>query len=89
MSQVQKLCCPACGSPRKLIRFGITEEGFDAAQFPAYNLALRIDTMGGRGNLEVELQPMPLPTARALRESLNEALARLNAEIDEAEAASG
>jgi hypothetical protein len=87
MARVVKLYCAGCGSPRSLSRFGINEDfEFDAAQRPAYELRLRIDEIGGRGRLVVDREPMPLPAARALRASMAEALAQLDAEIEGAEA---
>lgn len=68
-----------------LRRFGINDDGeFDPETFHHHDLVLRIDTIGGRGRLEVEHQPLPLPLAHALRAALVEALARLDAEITSA-----
>ena len=87
MARVVKLYCAGCGSPRSLARFGINEEfEFNADRRPAYELQLRVDEIGGRGRLVVDREPMPLAAARALRDSMAEALAQLDAEIKGAEA---
>lgn len=86
MAVVERLRCPLCGLTGTLARFGINDEGvFDPELLRQHDLVLRIDTIGGRGRLDVEHQPLPLPLAQALRAALAEALARLDAEITSAE----
>jgi hypothetical protein len=86
VAQVERLRCPACGLVRSAKHFGINDDGeFDPELAVHHDLVLRIDTIGGRGRLAVEYQPLPLPLARALRDAIAAALARLDAEITAAE----
>jgi hypothetical protein len=86
VARVERLRCPACGLVRSPKHFGINEEGeFDPELLVHHDLVLRVDTIGGRGRLTVEHEPLPLPLARALRDAIAATLERLNAEIRAAE----
>lgn len=74
-----------CGHAVKPERIGLVETGaYDHALAPAHILQLRLDHLGGRGMLRVEMVPLPLPFAYGMRDALKAALARVNAEIAEA-----
>lgn len=79
---VTKLRCVLCGLDRRPAQLGLAEDGsYDAATALPNEMTLRIDTIGGRGRLSVDRQPVPLPTAYGLRSALQAALARVEADI--------
>jgi hypothetical protein len=65
--------------------FGLALDGsYDAANAHPNEMTLRIDHFLGRGHIEVERHPVPLPTAYGLRDALRAALVRVERDIVEA-----
>lgn len=77
--------CPACGRAQRPSRFGLDDAGrFDAETAPANESGLRIDHIGGRAQLRVERQALPVHFALGLREMLKARLAQLDQELADA-----
>lgn len=86
VGQTERIRCPCCGMFSAPARFGIDDDStFDADRLPQHDLTLLLNTFSGRGRITSDRQPLPLSVARALRESMVEALARLDAEIKSVE----
>lgn len=81
-----RIRCPTCGFDNKPHRLGLDSEGdYRPGDAEPHQLSLRVDTIGGRGRLQVERQPLPLRSAYGVRDALRAALERVEAEIAEAE----
>lgn len=79
------LRCTLCGIDRKPSAFGLDDEGaYDPDNAHENEMSLRIDTIGGRGCLTVERQPVPLATAYGILDALKAAVARVEADIVDA-----
>ena len=87
MSFVETLRCPGCGGSRHCKHFGINEDGeFDPELVPAHEIERIVRAMEGRGRIRVvERGAVSLTQAKAMRASMMAAVARLDAEIAEAE----
>jgi hypothetical protein len=79
------LHCVLCGYDHALQRFGLTADGaFDPVNAPQHELTMRIDTYGGPRHLAVARQPVSLAVAYGMRDALQAALARVEADIAQA-----
>lgn len=85
MAQIHYKCI-ACGSMRDPGAFGIDANGYDpAAQLPVAQVAIRY--LQGYRKISWERHPLSVDDAKALRARYAAAVAQLDAEIAEAEAA--
>lgn len=77
--------CGACGTTKATACFGITSDGYNAAApLPESKVAVRIHAHGAR-HVQWEHHPLNLEDARALQARYKAVLAKLEAEIAEAE----
>lgn len=76
------LRCVLCGHDRPAKAFGLAESGaYDAANAFPNEMTVRLTHLRGRGCIQVERHPVPLPTAYGLRDALRAALGRVEADI--------
>lgn len=86
MGQYVRLRCTLCGHDRPQAAFGLDTKGaYDPDSGFDTEMSLRIDTIGGRGRLTVERQPVPLAIAYGILDALKAAVARVEADILEAD----
>lgn len=76
--------CPVCGLSRHPKFLGIGEEGFDSETYPAHVLGAVVFTYGGHRRISAHKRGLTLEDALALRGAMTTALARLDAELEEA-----
>ena len=73
-----------CGFDVAASRLGLDAEGrYDAENAPQHEMGVRLTTFGGRANISVTREPLPLEFAYGLRRALRAALARVEADIAE------
>lgn len=85
MAVVERLRCPVCGVARHVRHFGVVlgEQGYEynPEVHPQHDLEAVTTTLLGNKNLANEKHALTLEQATALRESLRNALARLEEAI--------
>lgn len=84
MSVRQTIHCVLCGYDVAASRLGLGTGGqYDVENAPQHEMGVRLTTFGGRANIQVTREPLPLEFAYGLRRALRAALARVEADIVE------
>jgi hypothetical protein len=80
----QTIHCVLCGWDVAPSRLGLGARGeYDTENAPQHEMGVRLTTFGGRANITVRREPLPLEFAYGLRRALKAALARVEADIAE------